>query len=307
MQSEEAMQILRADALGLCFGVRDALARALAVDSPGTVTIHGELVHNDIVQRQLAARGFAAVGEQERAASIPATPRVLVTAHGISDAERARLQAAGKELIDTTCPLVRKVHVAAQRLAADGYHVVVIGRPDHVEVRGIVEDLPSCDVLRARHEVRPLPHDRIGVVCQTTVPILEARLIAQELRRQNPQADVRFVDTVCEPTKQRIAAVEALAARVEAIVVVGGHHSNNTRQLAMRCARLGVRVLHVASADELDPAFFAGIRSVGLTAGTSTLDATIDEVHEALRRIAAAGPAGAQSSSPASTPASRTA
>ncbi len=281
------MEILRAEAMGFCFGVRDALAAALAVEQPDDVTIHGELVHNEIVQRQLASRGFRSVPESQRDGSLPESPRVLITAHGVSDRERARLRAAGRELIDTTCPLVQKAHTAAQRLAAEGYHVVVLGKRDHVEVRGIVEDLPSHDVVRTREDVRCWRYARIGIVCQTTFPILPARLLAQEIRRQNPQADVRFVDTVCEPTKQRIAAVEALAARVDAMVVVGGRNSNNTQKLADLCRRLGVRVTHVQSAADLEPQFFLGCTKVGLTAGTSTLDATIDEVEAGLRRLAA--------------------
>src|SRR5262245_45384636 len=100
------MKVLEADEMGFCFGVRDALAAARAVDDPGSVTIHGELVHNEAVLDELAGRGFRLSPESTR--GVPDTPRVLVTAHGISDAERARLEGAGKRLIDTTCPLVRR-------------------------------------------------------------------------------------------------------------------------------------------------------------------------------------------------------
>src|SRR5204863_8321501 len=102
---------------------------------------------------------------------LPGTPAVLGTAHGVSDRERARLAAAGREVIDTTCPLVRRAHAAAVRLRDDGYHVLVIGRPGHVEVRGIVEDLPSHDVVPDASAVRRYPCARLGVVCQTTTPV----------------------------------------------------------------------------------------------------------------------------------------
>src|SRR5262245_57797804 len=132
-----AMRVIRADALGMCFGVRDALAAIDEVTTPHDATVHGELVHNEEVTRRLAARGFATLPETDRG-RIPLTAHVVITAHGVSHRERARLTGAGKSLIDTTCPLVTRVHEAAQALQREGYFVLVVGRPGHVEVEGIV-------------------------------------------------------------------------------------------------------------------------------------------------------------------------
>ena len=184
------------------------------------------------------------------------------------------------------------MHAAARELAADGRHVIVIGRPDHVEVRGITGDLQSFDVVASGADVRRWPHQKLGIVCQTTVPIQDARLLAQAIRAANPESDVRFVDTVCEPTKQRIAAVLRLLPRVDAMVVVGGKRSHNTRQLARLCEHGGVRVLHAQGVLDLVPEWFQGCVTVGLTAGTSTPDAIIDAVDAALRGLGKAdGPA----------------
>lgn len=274
------MRVLQASSLGFCFGVRDALAAALAAAEPRATTVHGELVHNETVQALLAARGLRQSPEAER--GIPATANVLITAHGISERERTRLLSAGKHLIDTTCPLVQRVHAAATRFAAQGRFVVVIGKPGHVEVRGIVEDLPESAVVAGEADVRSFGRSRIGIVCQTTVPIAVARALARSIRAANPDADVEFADTVCEPTKQRFAAVEELLPQVDAFVVVGGRNSNNTLQLVHLCQRAGVRVLHVQGAADVAPEHLRGYATVGLAAGTSTLDATIAEVHQAL-------------------------
>ena len=102
--------------------------------------------------------------------SLPATDTVLITAHGVSHAERRRLEEGGKQLVDTTCPLVARAHQAAQKLQAEGYHVLVIGRRGHVEVQGIVEDLDSFDVIQAPEEVRRYRSRRLGIMCQTTTP-----------------------------------------------------------------------------------------------------------------------------------------
>jgi 4-hydroxy-3-methylbut-2-en-1-yl diphosphate reductase len=275
------MRIVRAEAMGFCFGVRDALAVTEAVDQPELVTIHGELVHNAGVLAGLEERGFRMVGENDRR-ELPATPSVLITAHGVSDHERMRLAVAGKRLIDTTCPLVLRVHRAAQTLAAEGRHVLVIGRPGHVEVLGVVEDLTDFDVVAGPDDVRPYPQAKLGVVCQTTTPPRVAEATLAAIRRENPSADLRYVDTVCQPTRDRQQAVERLAGEVDAMVVVGGKNSNNTRELVALCRERGLATCHVQSAEELDAAWFRGHDVVGLTAGTSTPEATIEEVYAAL-------------------------
>ena len=278
------MKVIRSEVMGMCFGVRDALDAIAEVQQPDEVTIHGELVHNEDVLRDLDNRGFHRSPERDRS-SVPDTARVLITAHGISDVHRQRLQAAGKELVDTTCPLVQKVHDAAQSLARRGYHVVVIGKPGHVEVQGIVEDLEDHDVIARREDVRPWPHKRIGIVCQTTASSALAGEIKAAIAEKNPQAEVVFEDTICQPTKQRGLSLDSLLGRVEALVVVGGTNSNNTRQLVARAEDRGVVAHHVRGVRDLNPTWFEGCGTVGLTAGTSTPDWTIDAVYDALVKI----------------------
>src|SRR6516165_4242851 len=145
------MQVIKAEVLGMCFGVRDALQILEDVADPNRVTIHGELVHNETVLDRLGERGFQMAKETARR-PLPVTETVLITAHGVSDRERRRLEAAGKQLVDTPCPLVKRAHDAAQKLKSEGYHVLVIGRRGHVEVQGIVEDLDSFDVVQDPEE-----------------------------------------------------------------------------------------------------------------------------------------------------------
>ncbi len=161
----------------------------------------------------------------------------------------------------------------------------MIGRKGHVEVRGIVGSLDHAEVLESEDDVRAYPSSRLGVLCQTTVTESQAATIRAAIVARNPHAEVRFIDTICQPTKDHQRALERLLGRVDAVVVVGGRNSNNTRELAELCRRQGRPVLHVQSAAELDPAWFHGFAVVGLTAGTSTLDRTIDEVHRALVRL----------------------
>jgi 4-hydroxy-3-methylbut-2-enyl diphosphate reductase len=206
----------------------------------------------------------------------------LITAHGISDAERRRLHSADKILIDTTCPLVRRVHDAVLKLQGEGRHVLVLGKQGHVEVQGLIEDLASYDVVSTADDVRCYDEPLLGVVCQTTMPPDLADEICSHIQLYNPLADIRMVDTICEPTKVRQRAMLDLVTRVEAVVVVGGRNSNNTKQLVRICCEHLTPVLHIERASELEPTWFSDVSVVGLTAGTSTLDSTIDEVEHTL-------------------------
>jgi 4-hydroxy-3-methylbut-2-enyl diphosphate reductase len=285
--TDVAMNVIKADVLGMCFGVRDALAVIDEIDRPDRVTIHGELVHNEQVLARLEQRGFQMVQESARR-PLPMTDTVLVTAHGISNAERRRLEAAGKRLVDTTCPLVERAHQAAQKLQVEGCHVLVIGKPGHVEVQGIVEDLSSYTIVPSVDEVRSYPHLKLGIMCQTTTPVALADQIRAAVTHKNPHAEVHFIDTICLPTKDHQRALERMLDQVEAVVVVGGRNSNNTRQLVVRCQARGLRAYHVQGPDDLRPEWFDGVETVGLTAGTSTLDEAINAVHRALLDIPAA-------------------
>ncbi|MFO0908876.1 MAG: 4-hydroxy-3-methylbut-2-enyl diphosphate reductase [Isosphaeraceae bacterium] len=252
------MKVIRAEVLGMCFGVRDALATIGAVPTPELVTIHGQLVHNEVVLHQLETRGFQMARESNRDA-LAATPSVLITAHGISDRERERLTRAGKTLIDTTCPLVTRVHTAARKLEREGYHVLVLGIRSHVEVRGIIEDLTHFDVIGSLDDVRTFEATRLGIVAQTTTSEAQSARLREAIAAANPHAEIRYIDTVCQPTKDHQRSLERLIDQVEAVVVVGGSNSNNTRALAARCAERGRKVLRVATASELVPAWFEGL------------------------------------------------
>jgi 4-hydroxy-3-methylbut-2-enyl diphosphate reductase len=269
------MKIIRAEYLGMCFGVRDAVALALEQSQAKPLTILGDLVHNEAVLSELRARGI-------RMASDPAaveTPTVMITAHGASDKAMDRVRQRGLEVLPATCPLVRVAHRAVTKLAREGFHPVIIGKRGHVEVRGLTEDLADFDVVLSEEDVLELKeHARFGIAAQTTQPIEKVRFLADLIRRRFPQAEVCFVDTVCQPTKQRQNSAIELAQKADVVVVIGGAHSNNTHELVKTCRHYCARVHHVQSAADLREEWFEGARSVGLTAGTSTPDACINEV-----------------------------
>lgn len=269
------MRIVLAEAMGMCFGVRDAIEIALREASRGPITVLGELVHNPVVVSRLRAAGVLAARTPEEVS----TPRVLVSAHGACEAVREALRARGHEVLEATCPLVSRVHLAAVRLHAEGYHVAIVGLEGHTEVRGVVGDLPESTVVLSDDDVDRLRgRARIGVVAQTTQPLPRVLALVRTMRERLRDAEVRLVDTVCQPTKDRQLAAERLAAQVPAVVVVGAAHSNNARELVATCERMGATVRRVAGAEELRDAWFEGVDAAGLTAGTSVPDDVIDAV-----------------------------
>ena len=275
------MKVIVAEQFGICFGVRDAIAQAHALARKGPLTILGELVHNPIVREQLRSQGIL-----EEPSANAANGRVMITAHGTSDKQRQALNKGRLEVADGTCPLVRYAHDQLKRLVRAGYFPVVIGLADHIEVRGLVGDFVEACVINEATDIRKLPpRRRYGIVSQTTQPIDRVRALVAEIARLQPNAKIRFVDTVCKPTKDRQLALKKLTAAVEVVVVVGGRQSNNTRQLVQTCRAAGKRSLHIERPEELQPQWFRGVAVVGLTGGTSTLPETVEAVRRRLEEF----------------------
>jgi 4-hydroxy-3-methylbut-2-en-1-yl diphosphate reductase len=273
------MKIIRAEHLGMCFGVRDAIALAVNESAAAPLTILGELVHNETVLNDLRARG---VTIQAEVADV-ATQRVMITAHGASQRVLNEARGRGLSVMEATCPLVHAAHRALEGLVCEGFHPIVIGRRDHVEVRGLTGDLAEFDVVLDEAEVLALrERPRLGIIAQTTQPVARVEHLVELIRQRFPASEVRFVDTVCRPTKQNQFAAVEMAQRSDVVIVIGGAHSNNTQELVKTCRRHCARVHHVQGAADLRTEWFRSADTVGITAGTSTPDNVIDDVERAI-------------------------
>jgi 4-hydroxy-3-methylbut-2-enyl diphosphate reductase len=280
------MQIILAEAMGWCFGVRDAVDLALSHPERGDLTIVGELVHDETV---LAALRGAGIRFTKGFDEPIVTRRALITAHGASRAAIEALRARGLVVEEATCPLVKRAHDRLARFVAEGRAPVVIGRHGHVEVLGLTGDFAGAAIVETEADAAAVPDaPRLGVVAQTTQPLDEVLALVAAIRRARPRSDVAFADTICHPTKERQAAVRRLAAQVQRVVVVGGPRSHNTRRLVETCESMGVPADRVQRPEDLDASRLAGLERVGLTAGTSAPDEAIAAVLARLRAIAAA-------------------
>jgi 4-hydroxy-3-methylbut-2-enyl diphosphate reductase len=252
----------------------------------GPVYVRRQIVHNAHVVRRLQDRGAVFVEEVDE---VPQGARLVLAAHGVSPAVRDQADSRGLEVIDATCPLVAKVHTEVKRYAGRGDTVFLIGHRQHEEVEGTLGEAPGDvlvveDVEQARSVTPPDP-DRVAYVMQTTLAVDEAEQVAGVLRERFPALHSPRTDDICYATTNRQAAVRAVAAEAELVLVVGSENSSNSRRLVEVAQREGAQAHLVEDAGRLDLRWLAGVRRVGVTAGASAPPSLVDELVGTLRAL----------------------
>lgn len=276
------MKVVLAENAGACYGVQRALDMAHeASEGQGKVYTLGPLIHNPGVVADLEARGvFVAedAGEVDEGT-------IIIRSHGVTPEVYEAVEARGLPIVDATCPHVARAQKAAAELARQGCRVIVVGEEGHPEVEGLKayakREGAKVDVVSSADDVPGDLHAPIGVVVQTTQRRENLDAVVKAVQEQGIDPIVKR--TICLATRHRQDSAAELATEVDAIVVIGGRNSSNTTRLAEICAAACERTHHVESVDELDPAWFEGCTSVGVTAGASTpedqIKAVIDRLH----------------------------
>ena len=275
-------QIRIAEEAGACYGVERALQMVESAAAEGTGAVHtlGPLIHNPRVIAELAEKGVDAVGSPEEAAG----DTLLLRTHGTVPEEEALARELCARVLDATCPFVKKVHLAAERLSRDGYQVVVVGEAGHPEVEATLPHAPGAVVVGSAEEAAALPHVRkMGVVVQTTARRALLAEVVSALR--GVAEEVRVINTICEATAGHQAAADALAREADVMVVIGGRISANTTRLAEISAARCPRTHHVEGADELLGEWFRDAGVIGITAGASTPASQIEAVRERITEL----------------------
>ena len=195
----------------------------------------------------------------------------------------------GFTVYDATCPLVIRLHKLARFLEREGYFPVIVGKADHVEVKGVIGNLRASAVVYREEDLAQLAGKvRLGVVSQTTNRLDKVQVLVNAMRRLPGVREVRFIDTICQPVKERQSAIAVLlAADIDLGIVIGGKNSANTAKLREVINDRGIPAFHVERPEEVDSAWFTGKRHVGITAGTSTPQDVIESVHQRVRAIVA--------------------
>ena len=274
-----AVHIQIASEAGACYGVERALRMVEDAAKTSPVPVHtlGPLIHNPRVVADLALKGVTVVDSPEESAG----DTLLLRTHGVTPNEERQARKLCHDVLDATCPFVKKVHLAASRLYREGYQVVVVGEAGHPEVEATLPHAPGAVVVVDASEVADLPAcKKIGVVVQTTQSRSNLERVVSALLGK--AEEVCVVNTICDATSGHQGACAELAARADVMIVIGGKISANTKRLAEIAAELCPRTYHIEGADELDPSWLDGAVLIGITAGASTPASQIDAVRLAI-------------------------
>ncbi len=288
------MQVLLASPRGFCAGVDRAIEiveRALALFGP-PIHVRHEVVHNRYVVDDLRRKGAVFVEELDE---VPDDSIVIFSAHGVSRAVQEEAERRGLKVFDATCPLVTKVHMEVSRYAREGREVILIGHAGHPEVEGtmgrydtrhggaiyLVESPEDVARLQVRDPTR------LAYVSQTTLSVDDTRRIIDALRARFPDLVGPRKDDICYATQNRQDAVKRLADQCQLILVVGSPNSSNSNRLRELAEHRGARAHLIDSADDLDPAWLAGVARVGVTAGASAPEVLVQAVLARLRELGA--------------------
>lgn len=272
------MKIYRARHGGFCFGVKRAIKLALeAADNSHGVCSLGPLIHNRLAVEDLMRSGVRSCDEIR---GLKKNEIVIIRSHGVAPDVMARLKAKNCQIIDATCPRVRRAQRYVEKLAGEGYHVVIVGEKDHPEVKGLLGYAGKRASIYNDNE-RP-GKKKIGVVPQTT---LNQERFNRAVTDLMPEAiEMKIYNTICQETAVRINEAVKIAKKADIMIVIGGKNSANTTRLYQTCRKLR-RSYHIESAGELKRSWFKAVKSVGITAGASTPKQQVDEVVKKIRRM----------------------
>ncbi|AUL99444.1 4-hydroxy-3-methylbut-2-enyl diphosphate reductase [Rhodocyclaceae bacterium] len=283
-------EVLLANPRGFCAGVEraiDIVERALArFGAP--IFVRHEVVHNKFVVDDLRAKGAVFVEELDE---VPTGSTVIFSAHGVSLAVRAEAERRGLRIFDATCPLVTKVHIEVARMREAGREIIMIGHKGHPEVEGtmgqvgdgihLVESVADVATLKVANP------DQLAYVTQTTLSMDDAAAIVAALRERFPAIVGPKKDDICYATQNRQDAVKIMVPQADLIIVVGSQNSSNSNRLREVAELRGVPAYLVDNADGIDPAWLAGKRRIGVTAGASAPEVLVMAVIERLKQLGA--------------------
>ena len=270
------MEVILADYLGFCYGVKRAIHMARSSAQPGPARTLGPIIHNPQMVSRLAAEGVEAVNSL---AETPGEGTVIIRSHGVGPQVYEEAKERDLRMVDATCPHVKKAQMAAHQLSQDGFSVVIVGEKKHPEVKSIFEwSGRNALVVETEEEAAQIaPCDKLGIVAQTTFSGDKFQsIVACLLNKSN---DIHIIRTICTATDQRQKAAIDLAGKVDMMLVIGGKNSATTTRLAQLCAEKTM-THHLETASELQDEWFHNIKKIGITAGASTPDWIIKEVYQ---------------------------
>ncbi len=280
------MEVILAKKAGFCFGVKRAVDIAYAeapADEKQRVYTYGPIIHNEEVTEDLERHGVKCIANLDQLAQLPPAT-VVIRSHGIGRKEYETLQNAGHTIVDATCPFVGNIHKIVKERSKEGDVILIVGDPEHAEVKGIRDwSVSETHILQSEEDVAKLPdfgEKQITVVSQTTFHLKKFDKIVVLLKEK--YYNIRVCRTICNATEERQTEARVLASQVDAMIVIGGKHSSNTQKLVEISRQACENTYYIQTLGDLDLTAFESVHRVGITAGASTPNKIIKEVHDSM-------------------------
>ncbi len=274
------MEIIVAKTAGFCFGVKRAIdiAFKIAKEKRKGVYTLGPIIHNPQVVQKLKEEGIVPIGNIKTKKDITA---LIIRTHGITLDLSKEIASRGCEIIDATCPFVKKAQYYAKLLSEEGYQVVILGEKNHPEVQSLMSYADNQAIVVNGNAPLPKLRNRVGIVVQTTQPLEALKKVLSDVIKQTKE--IKVYNTICNSTALRLKETEMMADKVDVMFVVGGKNSANTTQLTLLCRSLSVPTHHIETSSEIKKEWIKGAKKVGITAGASTPKWIIQEVGKRIR------------------------
>lgn len=282
------MNVTVAKSAGFCFGVKRAVDLVYEqAKKEGPLYTYGPIIHNEEVVKDLEGRGVRVIASLEQLKNLE-KGRVIIRSHGVGKAVQEQIEAAGFEVLDATCPFVKKIHRIVAEHSAAGEHIIIIGSPSHPEVEGICGwcDPKHTTVIESSEDAQNLmPSERknVCIVSQTTYNNNKFENLVEIIKNKGYYITVCILNTICNATEERQTEARSLAGKSQAMIVVGGSHSSNTQKLFEICKDECKNTYYIQTPEDLDLTELRGLGNVGITAGASTPNNIIEEVQKYVR------------------------
>ena len=284
---EGAMEVIVAKTAGFCFGVKRAVDKVYEQIAAGTGPIYtyGPIIHNEEVVRDLEEKGVKVLHTEEELEALKKGV-VVIRSHGVDRRIYGILEKkAGVTVVDATCPFVKKIHRIVEEQSAAGRRVIIVGNEEHPEVQGIKgwgDERTLVAESVERFESFHIPEgEKLCLVAQTTFNYNKFQELVEKILKK--RYDIFVLNTICNATQERQVEAKQIASTVDAMIVIGGRSSSNTRKLFEICSGECENTYFIQTLDDLDPESVSSVRSVGITAGASTPNYIIEEVHTNVR------------------------
>ena len=277
-----------AKSAGFCFGVTRAVNMVYEAIEKENVPIYtyGPIIHNDEVVKDMEKNGVTVINDLDELSSHEKGV-MIIRSHGISKAEYDRIKNCGFEVLNATCPFVSKIHRYVEDYSSKGYDIIIVGSPKHPEVCGIkgwADEKCHVTIINSPEDAENYMKNstkKLCIVSQTTFNYNKFQDIVEIIAKKG--YDITVLNTICNATQERQVEARRIASEVDAMIVIGGRHSSNTQKLYEICQKECKNTYYIQTLGDLDPECVSSVRSVGITAGASTPNQIIEEVHTNVR------------------------